>query len=658
MNAKTCPMQYALLVAALAQILPATVFAATADTDANSAKVCEDCPDPAGRSGWVEVGASSQSDDSYHFGRYTGQQDEGAELILNAAASYRGSLDGAYLDAEAENLGLDSRRISAAGGRQGKYEVGVEFDQLPNYRKDLPRASLETERQRSGMKFRLMPGSAWEVSGHYRHEEKEGVRDVGAVFGFNNPDILAVPVNSQTDDFGLALEYQGERLQARVAYAGSLFENDRDSIDWNNSGFGPAAGQIAESPDNEMHQLSAQLGYQVSPLTRIGASFARGRMTQDQSFLPYGVGVTTALPAANLDGEVKTTLAKFDINSRPLPRLRLDASYTYSERDNTTPVNTYVYLLTDSSLSPGSRMNRPYSFEQNLLRMKAGYRLPGGADLSGGYDQDEMQRTYQQAEETEDQTLWAKLKVRPMANLETTFKVSHADRDASAYDPTAYQSPESPLIKAFEMADRKRDKIGIDAAFNAADNLSVSLDLSYFKDKYHNMVLGLNEASGFSATPTLTYSLNDKLTTSVFYTYEKLESEQTGQEWNSVTPDVADWVAADTNRTHTVGLNLTRKAVTDKLDISADLVYADFTGKMHYASGGDLPELSSTLTALGVQGIYRLKDNTTLRIGYRFEKYRESDWANVNLGSVSSLGLTPQDQEIHLIYAALRYAFK
>jgi MtrB/PioB family decaheme-associated outer membrane protein len=651
-------MQYALLVAALAQILPAAAFAAKSDTEAASAKVCEDCPDPAGRSGWVEVGISSQSDDSYHFGRYTGQQDEGAELILNAAASYRGSLDGAYLDGEVENLGLDSRRISAEGGRQGKYEIAVEFDELPNYRKDLARASLQTERQRSGVKFRLLPGSSWEVSGHYRHEEKEGVRDVGAVFGFNNPDILAVPVNSQTDDFGLALEYQGERLQARVAYAGSLFDNDRNSIDWNNAGFGPAAGQIAESPDNEMHQLSAQLGYQVSPLTRIGASFASGRMTQDQSFLPYGVGVATALPAANLDGEVKTTLAKFNINSRPLPRLRLDASYTYSERDNTTPINTYVYLLTDSSISPGSRLNRPYSFEQNLLRLKAGYRLPGGADLSGGFDQDEMQRTYQQAEETKDQTLWAKLKLRPMADLETTFKVSLADRDASAYDATAYQNPESPLIKAFEMADRKRDKIGIDVAYNAGENLSVSLDLNYYKDKYQNMVLGLTEASGFSATPTLSYSLNEKLTTSVFYTYDRLESEQAGQEWNTVTPDVADWFASDTNRTHTVGLNLTRKAVTDKLDVSADLVYADFTGKMRYASGGNLPDLTSTLTALGVQGIYRLKENMSVRVGYRFEKYRESDWSNVNLGTVNSLGLAPQDQEIHLIYAALRYTFK
>ena len=658
MTASKCPMQYALLVAALAQILPAAAFAAKADTEAESAKVCEDCPDPAGKSGWIEVGASSQSDDSYHFGRYSGQQNEGAELILNAAASYRGSLDGAYLDGEVENLGLDSRHISAAGGRQGKYEVAVEYDELPNYRKDLARSSLQTERQRSGMKFRLLPGTTWEVSGHYRHEEKDGTRDVGAVFGFNNTDILAVPVNSQTDDFGLALEYQGESLQARVAYAGSLFDNDRNSIGWNNAGSGPAVGQIAESPDNEMHQLSAQLGYQVSPLTRIGASFARGSMTQDQSFLPYGVGLTATLPSASLDGEVKSTLAKLNINSRPLPRLRLDASYTYSERDNTTPVNTYVYLLTDSSISPGSRMNRPYSFEQNLLRLKAGYRLPGGADLSGGFDQDEMQRTYQQAEETEDQTLWAKLKVHPMADLETTFKVSHADRDASAYDPTAYQNPESPLIKAFEMVDRKRDKIGIDLAYNAGENLSVSLDLNYYKDNYQNMVLGLTEASGFSATPTLSYSLNDKLTTSVFYTYDKLESEQTGQEWNTVTPDVADWFASDTNRTHTVGINLTRKAVTDKLDVSADLVYADFTGKMRYASGGDLPDLSSTLTALGVQGIYRLKENMSVRIGYRFEKYRESDWANVNLGTVNSLGLAPQDQEIHLIFAALRYTFK
>jgi len=656
MTPHKCPMKFALLVAALAQTMPSVVFAAKEDADTVTASVCEDCPDPSGRSGWVDVGIGIQNDDSYHFGRYTGRQDQGVNVELNAEASYRGSLDGAYINGQIDNLGLDSRRIELEGGRQGKYQVAVEIDQLPNYRADLPRASLETERQREGVKFSMTPGTVWKFSGHYRHEEKDGTRDVGSVFGFNNPEILAVPVNFQTDDFGVAADYQAERLQARLAYSGSLFNNERQAIDWNNSGVGPATGQIAESPDNQMHQLSAQLGFQLTPLTRLGATYARGRMTQDQAFLPFSTGITPALPADDLDGRVDTTLARITINSRPQPRLRLDGSYTYSDRDNSTPVNSYTYLLTDSAVSPGARLNRPYGFEQNLLRLKAGYRLVNGADLSGGYDRDKMERSYQQAEETDDQTLWAKLKIRPTEGLETTFKVSHADRDASTYDPTAYQSPESPLIKAFEMADRTRDKIGIDIAFNARDNIGLGFDINYYKDKYTNMVLGLTRASGITATPTVTYSLNDKVTATAFYTYERLESDQAGQEWDNLTPVASDWFASDTNQTHTVGLNLTWKA-SDKLDVGADLVHADFSGKIAYATGGDLPELTSRLTALGVHGIYKAKENMSYRVGYRYELYRESDWANVDPGTVTSLGIAPERQEVHLIYLTVRYAF-
>lgn len=669
------PMRYALLVAALMQLLPLAAYAAKADKDADAGKLCEDCPDESGRSGWVEGGIGIQSDDAYHFGRYSGLEEHGAAILINGEVRNRGKTDGAYLDGKIENLGLESRRLGIEGGRQGKYGVAVEYDQIPNFRKEYSNTSLQTERDRLGVKFSLVPGENWEVTGHFRHETKDGTRDIGAGFGFSNVSILAVPVDYETDDFGVALGYQGKRLQARIAYSGSLFGNDHEDITWANPGAGAAMGQAAESPDNEFHQLSAQLGYQLTEATRIGASFARGRMTQDAGFLPYASGSALVLPASSLDGEVETTLFKFDINSRISSKLRLDANYTYSDRDNNTPVNTYNYVIGDAFLAidpatglPVVRQNRPYSFEQHLLRLKAGYRISSKTDLSGGFDIDEMQRTYQQAEETDDQTLWAKLKLRPMDGVETTLKVSHADRDASAYDPTAFQNPvfpESgatigdPVIKAFEMADRKRDKIGFDVAYTANENLSLGLNLDYYKDDYKNMALGLTEASGFTVSPSLTYAFSEKISASAYYTFDRLKSDQSGREW-IVTPAVSTpWTSSDSNTTQTVGLNLNWKAVVKKLDINADLVYSDFSGEIQYPGSTNLPELKSRLTAIGINGVYQIKENISFRAGYRYENYRESDWANVNLPTVTNnLGTTPRDQETHVVFLSVRYAFK
>ena len=146
-----------------------------------------------------------------------------------------------------------------------------------------------------------------------------------ATFGFAESAILPVAFNYKTDDFGLSLGYRGDRLQYNIAYAGSLFKNDADAITWDNPFAGsPDRGQIAEAPDNQSHQISARLGYQLSDRTRLGAQLAFGRLTQDQAYLPYTINpaiVTPALPANSLNGRVDTTQAKLNINSRPTPRL-------------------------------------------------------------------------------------------------------------------------------------------------------------------------------------------------------------------------------------------------------------------------------------------------------------------------------------------------
>jgi MtrB/PioB family decaheme-associated outer membrane protein len=675
MSASKSPMQYALLVAALMQILPTAAMAAKADKDDDKkGKACGDCPDYSGWTKWFELGIGVQSDDSYHFGRYTGLTDDGAFLNANGEVTYRAKDNGDYMNAKVVDLGLESRNVSLEAGRQGKYGVTIDYDQIPNYLKQYPGVSIKTERDRTGIKFSTIPGKDWEITGFYRHEKKDGTKEVGATFGFSQTQILPVAFNYETNDFGLNLGYKGERFQALISYAGSLFNNDNTAITWPNTSPPPATGQIAESPDNQSHQISALLGYQLTDKTRIGAKLAFGHMTQDQDFLPYSYGGT--LPTtSSLSGEVNTTLAKFDISSRPSPKLRLEGSYTYSDRDNNTPVNTYNYVITDTIPSLDARQNRPYSFEQNLLRLKAGYRLPKDADLSGGFDYDKMDRTYQQVTETEDKTLWAQLKLHPTDSVEARLKLSHATRDASAPETTspaaAYQNPSypesgvdyfgatlpNPLMLAFELADRTRDKIGFDVSYTPTEKLTLGFALDYYKDDYKNMELGLTNATGLTFTPSLTYVFSEDLTASTYYTYEKLDSDQSGREWITGV-NIGDWAESDSNKTQTIGLNVNWKAIPKKLDLGADLVYADFSGKIQYPGSTDLPELTSTLTAIGVHGVYKKSDDVSFRADYWYERYKNSDWANVTLPTVATLGVTPPEQETHLIYFSVRYAFK
>lgn len=731
MPADKFSVRCALLVAALVQVFAASADAADAAKKGGEAepsvKPCEDCPDYSGWSGWVEGGVGYQTDDSYHFGRYTGLEKSGGLINASGDVRYRGK-DGSYLDAKAVDLGLESRDVLVGGGKQGKYGIEVEYDQIPNFRAqdtrspfinqgggqlglpagwapgpttgampnlgaDLASAPIKTQRDRAGVKFSVMPAREWEITGYFREEKKDGTKDVGATFGFTETAILPVAFNYKTDDFGLSLGYKGSRLQYKLAYSGSLFKNDQDAITWNNP-FTHVAGQdfgrSAEAPDNESHQISAHLGYQLTDHTRLAGQLAFGRLTQNQSFEPYTINpfiASPALPASSLSGRVDTTLAKLDINSRPAPRLRLDASYTYSNRDNKSSLNNYNYVLTDSILAidpntglPVVRQNRPYSFEQHLLRTKAGYLFPKDIDVSGGFDYDQMNRSYQQVEETKDKTLWAKIKFHPLETLEATLKYSYAARDASApivSSPTAaFQNPvfpesgvnyagattPNPLMLAFELADRRRNKLGLGLNINPTAKLSVSLDVDYYKDDYQNMVLGLTQATGVTGTPSITYVFSDRLSASAYYTYEKLNSDQASREWISLPPTSNSWMESDSNLTHTLGLNATWQAIPKKLDLGADAVYSKFTGQIQYAGAASLPDLSSTLTAIGVHGNYKMKDRLSLRAALWYEKYQESDWAkNASvsfLPTLLSLGAAAQNADTILLSVSVRYDLK
>lgn len=709
MSTSGYPIPVVLLLSLLSQPTLAADDDTITDTENQKPRPCKYCPDDTGWSGWVEGGVGSQSEDSYHFGRYTGYEDEGTVFNGSGELNYRDE-HGNFLEGRAEDLGIKSRRIRVEGGKQGKYEIGIEYDQIPNYREkssfspfsdqgggrlglpadwvpgsttdempslgnDLRHKPLETKRDRTGAKFIYYPSRRWEVSGYARHEKKDGDKDMGATFGFSQAVILPVPFKYETDEFGMTLGYNDEKFQSEISYTASLFDNDQEAIIWDNpyedASSDTALGRLAESPDNEFHQISAILGYQLRPDTRIGARLARGRMTQDEDYLPYSINPifsSDALPTDNLDGEVNTTLASVEVNTRPLPQLRLDASYTYSDRDNDSSVNVYDYVVTDSSAG-GKRENRTYSYEQNLLRLKAGYRFPKNVNLSIGYDDDKMDRTHTSVDETHDKTLWGKLKLRPLDRLETTLKYAYSDRDASSFTPLSYIDPDSPdvnyynnsLMRMYNMADRTRDKAGFGLAYTPIDRLSLGFDLDYFKDDYDEMYLGLEEAKGLTYTASLSYTFSETLAGSAFYTYDKLRSDQKGSEKLLVSQPDDLWVASDENLTKTVGLGITWMAIPEKLDLGAELAYADYTGNMDFAGSESLPELSSKLTSVNLHGTYRMTEQLSMRAEFRYEKYEEDDWTKdgvVNtLDSLLSLGTAPQDNTTTLGLVSLRYDF-
>ena len=141
-------------------------------------------------------------------------------------------------------------------------------------------------------------------------------------------------------------------------------------------------------------------GYELGKNTHATADIAFGRMTQDDAFLPYTINsslTTQPLPRSSLDGRVDTMTGNLKIASAVTDKLRLNAAFTYDDRDNQTPQAMYDGITTD--VMPGlPRTNLPYSSTHSLAKLDAGYALTRGLRIDAGCDYDEYERDLQEVE--------------------------------------------------------------------------------------------------------------------------------------------------------------------------------------------------------------------------------------------------------------------
>jgi len=663
---------------------------------------CKYCEFEEGLSGTLDVGLGYVSDDSFKFGEYTGLHEQGGFLVGNAGARFRGE-DAAYWNVDASDLGLDSRSLSAEGGKQGTYKLFLNYKELPHFISDsvltpfsgtggnsltlppgwvtapstdtmtslagsLHDADLETQRKRLGVGVSLTPAPEWEYALNFRHETKEGTQRIAGAFFFNSAQLVQ-PVDYVTDQLDASASYAGRKLQAKFAYYASTFKNSHNALSWQNPftppGFAPDAttGQLALPPDNQFHQLLASAGYRFSDRTSAMADIALGRMTQDESFLAATLNPSLGqtLPRNSLDGRVDTTNANLKIVSAVTDRLRLNAAYAYNDRDNRTPQAAYNWVSTDSSVNT-PRTNLPYSFTQNTAKLSADYRATARLKASIGFDRDTRERTYQEADKTRENTLWGKVSARTRDNLNLTLKLAHAERDQSGYVAVAeIDPPENPLLTKYNMANRTRDSVGLRADVAASETVNVGLGLDVSKDKYPDSQLGLIDGDSFNLSGDVSAMLTKLTSLHFFANHEKIQSKQVGREAFTT----VDWFAENDDTINVIGFGVKHMVMENKFDIGADYTISRSKGRISVDPGAPaatFPDLVTQLDSVKLYATYRLKDNISLQGAYWYETYDTENWAlngvtPSTISNVLTFGEQPPSYHVNVISLSVRYKF-
>lgn len=702
----------------------------------------------------IEVGAYHTSDDSFRFGRYSGLNEQGANAVLNLDVLRRGAYDGdsaEYWSFKGARLGLDSREAAFEFGVQGKYKIRVDYDQIPSFRSDSTRTifdgagstnltlpsnwvgsgntagmtqllpnlksfDLKTERRQTGLGLSGVLSPHWDYSTSYKHETKDGNKSIGAVFGNSggNPRavILPEPVDYTTQQIDAALRYTTGKLQVQAAYYLSLFSDNNNALVWSNpytaiSGWAPGAGfpsgrgQLSLPPDNKFHQASLNAGYNFSDRTRLSASVARGRMTQNDTFLPYtniptlAASITQPLPRNSLDGRIDTTVVNLRIASRPWPDFSWNASYRYDDRDNKTPRDEYVYIGGDSQLqltgvtSDRRRFNEPYSYKEEQFKADATYRVFGHTDLSAGVQHSKIDRTYSEREQADENTYNLGISTEISERFSGHLRYTHAQRDGSTYvgnEPflsgysPGYTSTvpggfeNLPGLRKYFLANRDRDQLNATVSFTPTEAWTLSAAVDHARDKYNESELGLVDARIDSFSFDTVYAPSPLWSAYAFYTYEKLASNQNGHSFSGGAAKLVtafdpnrDWFVDHRDYIDSYGAGYKRSLASRHLDFGVDYLYSKSRSDLGFAAGSalltrPLPRDVTRLDSLNVYGTYKMRENMSLRMSYWHERYHSIDWAvdgiaPNTLANVILLGENSPDYKVHVMSLSVIYRF-
>jgi MtrB/PioB family decaheme-associated outer membrane protein len=659
---------------------------------------CKSCPFEGGVSGTADVGVGSVSEKSDKFGEFTGLNKKGGYAIGDVSASYRDK-KADYWRLNASNLGLDSRSVDAEGGKQGQYTLFLHYDELPHYISNdaqtpfvgsggasltlpagfqaattgamplattLQTVDIGTKRKRLGVGASWSPTGDWAYALGFHHETKDGTQPMGASFFVNSAQLVA-PVDYVTDQVDASATYSGKKLQMKFAYYGSTFRDGNSALTWQDPYtpiVGETTGQLALPPDNQFHQLQATGGYQISDKTRLSGNIAYGRMTQNDSFLPYtlnaGLGVTG--PGGSLNGRVTTLDAGLKLYSAVTQRLRLNAAYTHNDRDNQTPQASYSWVTTDMFVA-APRINLPYSFKEDKLKLSADYRASAKLRGSVGADFDAHRRTFQEVDTTRDNTAWGKISSRLSDKLNLTFKLTHGKRSNSGYHTVSGIALENPLMRKFYLADRTRDTAGARADIAVNERISIELGIDSSEDKYSESTIGLQDGKEFNLNGDVSAMLTDRTSLHFFANHQVIKSRQAGSD-NQAYP-LPDWTADTKDTVDFFGLGVKHKAIPDKLDIGADYSLTHTRSQINVDTGASnpgFPDMTTRLDSLKLYATYQMKKNMALQAGYWYEHYTSRDWMLDGVGpatvpNVLALGLQPPQYNVNVVRVSLRYKF-
>lgn len=412
---------------------------------------------------------------------------------------------GLYSAADRERLGLVRKQL--------RVELGVD---LPADASAWVRVANEN---RTGTRV-------VDVGSYERWFEGSGLTHVVDRFLVHGAE-LAEPLDYRTLGVAVGAGLQRESWLADVEYSLTRFRNFDDVLLWDNpfrttdqaqvtGGFERsrfAVGQLVLPPNSFAQDVTASAATDLPMHGRFAASLSYGMITQDDAFFPYtrnsaiiatdlagapvGPASLAALPARDLDGDVRTLAANVSASVRPLTPVAVTAKYRAYRYDNRSKQVTF----------PGYAAFGESGWRRERNDVSAGLDAPVANELTdywrheadlgidvrlarmlsvsvdGGWEA--WRFTDARLDGVDEYAAGAGFVVRPLRNTSLKARYRYADRTNDGYKRGATpENPEARGLLNYNWADRRRHLA--DARLQYAPTQVVALGLlgRFVDDRY------------------------------------------------------------------------------------------------------------------------------------------------------------------------------
>ncbi|KFZ37628.1 membrane protein [Shewanella mangrovi] len=646
------------LLAASGQVIAADFGVAQANL-ANVATEnyqCQRCDTTKGLAGEFGAAIGWNDSDDIRSGNHFGKDDAGWLGAVSGELTYRN--DGGYHAAiTAHDLGLDNSAASLLAEKAGVYRFSADYQLLTHYQQrgnspiwysnDVLQPSetamrspeLFIEREKVGAGLTLFLGD-YQAFVQFAHQSRIGNK-AASLIAANGVINFAQPIDDSTDTLAAGLTADGTNWFSRLQYNGSFFRNNINNLSL------PYREDIyAATPDNDAHQVLLD-GQYLFGRTVVNSHIAAGRLIQDADLIAMDGN-----PLQNWNGEVETRDARLNFSSLINARWRVNGSFTYSDRDNQGAVADFAQLEWDNA-NGAFRANVPLDISRETFALQSNYRFSSQWRLSGKYQHKRTERNYLEREQNNEDQLWARLNIKPLTSMTFGIKALYETRDGSQYDASRILSPdENPLLRKYYLADRER--YGAELSFNHVPLswLSVDITAAYAKDDYQHTDIGLSASEDYRYSANIGLNPSDAMHLYAMASQQWINSDMAG----SSNFSVANWFGSTEDRFINLGIGASYRW-SPALSLGADYQFANSESNTAI-DRNDYGDYYDYEHSLELYSRYAVSERLGLKLSYRYERYYDTDDAQVAVDAISgltTLGKLDHNYNAHLLMLSVSY---